>query len=99
MCASGARSPLAPTEPWDGTTGVTPASKSRSSPRSTGGETPLCPRASVLARRAIARRTSPSGNGGPTPAAWARRRFNWSASRRSRGMATPWNFPNPVETP
>ena len=24
MCASGARSPLAPTEPWHGTTGVTP---------------------------------------------------------------------------
>ena len=56
MCASGARSPLAPTEPWHGTTGVTPRLSSSHEQFERLGLMPECPAASELtaqhARRA-----------------------------------------------
>ena len=44
MCASGARSPLAPTEPLRGTTGTKPLLKRRTSASTSSTRTPECPR-------------------------------------------------------
>ena len=43
MCASGARSPDAPAEPWAGTTGIKSASSSASSMATVSGRTPEAP--------------------------------------------------------
>ena len=56
-CASGARSPLAPTEPRLGTRGCTPRLSSASSASSVSTRMPEKPFASTLARSAIAART------------------------------------------
>ena len=53
-CASGARSPLAPSEPRDGTRGCTPAASSASSSSTVSRRTPEAPVASALARSSIA---------------------------------------------
>ena len=60
-CASGARSPLAPTEPRDGTTGSTPRSRHSSSSSTSSGRAPERPFASAFARSSIAARTISSG--------------------------------------
>ena len=58
-CASGARSPDAPTDPCDGTTGWMPARRNSSSRSTISGRQPLWPCASALARSSsIARTTS-----------------------------------------
>ena len=46
MCASGARSPEAPTEPCEGTYGTSPASWTAISVSTTPSRTPEAPRAS-----------------------------------------------------
>ena len=60
-CASGARSPLAPTDPRDGTHGCTPALSSASSASSVSRRMPEKPFASTLARSAISARTAGTG--------------------------------------
>jgi hypothetical protein len=45
---------------------------------------PEKPLASTFARSAIDARTARTGSGSPTPAAWLRSRFNWSAERVAR---------------
>ncbi len=98
-CASGARSPLAPTDPRLGTRGCTrrlSSSISRSSVLRLMPENPL---ASTLARSAIDARTERSGNGSPTPAAWLRRRFSCSAPSASRGIRVSASAPKPVLMP
>jgi hypothetical protein len=80
--ASGARSPEAPTEPCDGTTGWMPSRSRSHSLSASSGRQPEWPRATVLARsRSIARTTS-RGSGSPTPTEWERSRFscNWAES-------------------
>ncbi len=98
-CASGARSPLAPTEPRAGTHGST--RRFRHSMRSSTVTTraPEKPLASAFARRSIAARTTSSGYGSPTPHAWLRRSRSWSSSASSSGMWAETNFPKPVLTP
>ena len=98
-CASGARSPLAPTDPRAGTHGSTP--RFRHSRRSSTVVTcaPEKPFASAFARSSIAARTTSSGYGSPTPHAWLRSRRSWSSSASSSGMWADTKRPNPVFTP
>ena len=60
-CASGARSPLAPTEPRLGTTGSTPRSRQASRSSTSSGRAPDRPFASAFARSTMAARTTSSG--------------------------------------
>ena len=60
-CASGARSPDAPTLPWEGTTGWIPASRNASSRSTSSGRQPEWPSASVFARRSSIARTTSRG--------------------------------------
>ena len=98
-CASGARSPLAPTEPRLGTTGSTPRFRHSISSSTSSTRAPELPFASVFARRSIAARTTSGGYGSPTPHAWLRRRRSWSSSVCSAGMDCDTNRPKPVLMP
>ena len=95
----GARSPLAPSDPREGTTGQTPAASMSTSRRTGSGRTPDVPLASAFARSRVAARTISSGNGSPTPQAWLRSRFSWSWAAWAGAMATSTKRPNPVLTP
>ena len=99
QCASGARSPLAPSEPCSGTAGVRPALSSATIVSATSGRAPEQPIESVRARSSIIARTTSVSTGGPIPAAWERTSARWSSSRRSASIATLASEPNPVETP
>ena len=70
--ASGARSPLAPSEPCSGTTGSSPAASSASIVSATIGRAPDLPIASERARRNVIARTTSRSTGGPIPAACER---------------------------
>ena len=98
-CASGARSPLAPTEPRAGTQGSTPRFRHSSSSSTVTTRAPENPFASAFARRSIAARTTSSGYGSPTPHAWLRSRRSWSSSASSSGMWADTKRPKPVLTP
>ena len=69
MWASGARSPEAPTEPCEGTTGVTPRSSIASMQSIVSGRTPEAPCARLASFSAIMSRVTATGVGSPTPAA------------------------------
>jgi hypothetical protein len=69
MCASGARSPEAPTEPWLGITGVTSRANMASSMPIVVGRTPEAPRPRLASFNAIISRTVAGRIGSPTPAA------------------------------
>ena len=97
--ASGARSPLAPSEPYSGTRGVMPALSSARIASATSGRAPEQPIASVRARSSIIARTTSGSTGGPTPAACERTSARWSSSRRSTGIVTLASEPKPVDTP
>ncbi len=83
--ASGARSPLAPTEPRPGIHGVTSASSSHRSWSMTSGRTPECPPARLAARRITMPRASARLRGGPQPTAWLRIRLRCSSSSCAPG--------------
>jgi len=99
MCARGARSPEAPTEPWSGTTGVTRRSIIAASISINSGRTPDAPIASECARRRSMARTTSRGAGGPTPALCERSRFSCSARASSGATALSFSRPKPVVTP
>ena len=99
MCASGARSPLAPTDPWHGTTGVTPRSSIATMRSSVSGFTPEWPAESEFARSAPAARTSGTASGSPVPAAWLRTKFSCSATASAGATDTFASRPKPVVTP
>ena len=67
MCASGARSPLAPTEPLRGTTGTKSFSKKRTSASTSSHVMPEAPRTRPFKRSTCAMRTSSIGIGSPMP--------------------------------
>ncbi len=69
MCASGAKSPEAPTDPWQGTTGVNPRASKASSNWTVSRRTPDAPWARLASLRAIMSRAIDAGMGWPTPAA------------------------------
>ncbi|OQB49830.1 MAG: hypothetical protein BWX98_02653 [Candidatus Aminicenantes bacterium ADurb.Bin147] len=99
MWARGARSPLAPTEPWEGMIGWSSRLRKSRSRWTTCSRTPLRPRAKLWARRRRMPRTTSAGNGPPTPMAWERIRFRWSSRTLSGSMRVFWNLPKPVLTP
>src|SRR2546422_1509604 len=99
MWASGARSPLAPREPREGTSGCTPLFSIPRSWPTTAGRTPEWPFARAFARISIEARTSSSGRGGPAPAAWLRTRFSWRRRASFLEIGTFSSWPKPVVTP
>ena len=99
QCASGARSPLAPSEPCSGTTGVRPALSSATIRWATTGRAPEKPIARVRARRSIIARTTSRSTGAPIPAACDLMSARCSSSRRPAGITTFASDPKPVETP
>ena len=98
-CASGARSPEAPTEPCTGMTGVTPRASMPSSSAISSQRTPDAPRPSDSSFNAIVSRTIGSGVGSPTPAQWERTRLRCSAAVSSGAILTLASLPKPVFTP
>ena len=74
-CASGARSPDAPTDPLDGIIGVTFALSISAMVCATIGLVPLCPRDKLAVSRSIIPRTTSLSSGSPTPAACERIMF------------------------
>jgi len=99
QCASGARSPEQPSDPYSRTTGVIRALSMAAYVRATCSRTPVRPVASVDSRsRSMARTTSVSTSG-PEPAACERIRLRCSWARSSTGMCLVASAPKPVETP
>ncbi len=99
MCASGARSPLAPSDPLAGTRGVTPAFSMSTSVCAMSGRTPEWPRANMFARMVIMARTISCARGWPTPTTHRTTRLRESC-RASAGLI--WRLasePKPVLTP
>ena len=99
MCARGARSPEAPTEPWIGTTGTTPRSSIACRSATSSQRTPEAPRPSETSFSAIISRTIGAGVGSPTPAQCERIRLRWSCAVSPAGMVTLASLPKPVLTP
>ncbi len=99
MCASGARSPEAPTEPCSGTTGVTRRSIMATSMSMTSGRTPDTPMDSECARSSSMARTTSRGVAGPTPALCERSRFSCRVRTSSGAMCVSLSLPKPVVTP
>src|SRR5437016_2410063 len=98
-CASGARSPDAPTLPCDGTRGCTRWFSMATISSGSSGRTPLVPRTSTFARNNIIARTASTDSGSPTPEAWLRIKLSCSWRARSGGIRTCASFPKPVVTP
>ena len=98
-CASGARSPDAPSEPCSGTMGMR-SRFSISIIRSTiSGRTPERPRASTWARSSSMARASGRDSGGPTAVAYDCTMSCWSRAACSGSMRTVARLPIPVVTP
>ena len=97
--AAGAKSPLAPTDPFSGTTGVAPWFKKVTRYRSVSMRTPPYPRDRSWIRKAIMARTTSSGRGFPTPAAWLMRMFSWSFCVSFLDMVRLQSAPKPVVMP
>ena len=77
QCASGARSPEQPSEPYSCTTGAMPALSSAAYVCATTGRTPVRPVASVDSRSSMSARTTSGSTSGPDPAAWLRISERW----------------------
>src|SRR5690349_16728557 len=80
MCESGARSPLAPSEPISGMAGVIPRLRYVSSRVISSGRTAEQPLARALSRAVRMARDSIAENSGPTPALWLRTRLVCSST-------------------
>ncbi len=99
MCASGARSPDAPTEPCPGITGVRPRISRASSRAMVCGCTPEAPWARLASFRASISRTIAIGVDSPTPAEWESTMFRCSVARSQASIRTLASFPKPVLMP
>jgi len=97
--ADGARSPLAPTDPFSGITGRMSRASMLSRVSTTTGRTPENPLAITLARISIAARVSSGLSDRPVPAAWDRIRLACSASSWSTLIRTWLSLPKPVVIP
>ncbi len=98
-CASGARSPLAPTEPFSGIQGMTPALNSASSVSTTSRRTPEWPRARLIILVAMTRRTTSSASSAPIPAQCDNTRLRCNSANRSGAMRVWASLPKPVLMP
>jgi hypothetical protein len=99
MCASGARSPDAPTEPFSGITGTTPLSSMASISSTVAGFTPDAPRPSEISFSAMISRTMSADSGWPMPQQCDRIRLRCSVATSSGAMRTEASFPKPVLMP
>ncbi len=81
----GQRSPLAPTDPWQGTTGWMPRFSNATNWFRTARLMPECPRTRLLIRSSIMALVMSSGKGAPTPQAWLFSRFSCSSRRSFSG--------------
>ncbi len=99
ICARGARSPDAPTEPCSGITGTTPWASIASICAQIARRTPDAPRPSDSSFSAIIRRTVRGSRPSPTPQQCDRIRLRCSVSVSSGAMRTEASLPNPVLTP
>ena len=99
ICANWAKSPLAPTDPFSGITGIISWFKKSNIWLTTTNLTPLYPFTKVRSFKIIIIRTIPLSIGCPTPAAWDRTKFNCNFLWSEELIFTWLNFPNPVVTP
>jgi len=99
VCASGAKSPDAPTEPWQGTMGIRSCSSIASSSATVCGRTPEAPCARLASFKASISRTTFPGIGSPTPAACESTILVWSRARSAASMRTLASLPKPVLMP
>ncbi len=99
MCASGARSPDAPTDPCAGTTGTSPCARHAPSASSVDQRMPLAPCARLASLSAIIRRVTGTGSGSPTPTQCDSTMLRWSVVRSWASMRTDASLPKPVFTP
>ena len=97
--ASGARSPLAPSEPCSRTSGVIPALSRASIVSTTSARAPEKPIARLRARSSTIARTTSRSTSGPIPAACERTSAVCSSAERSAGITVLASAPNPVDTP
>ncbi len=97
--ARGARSPLEPTEPCDGTSGCTPWLSMAMRVSTTSPRAPEYPQASAFALSSRIARTTSSGRSSPTPDACDSNRFRCRVAESSGEITTSANLPNPVVTP
>ena len=98
-CASGARSPDAPTEPFSGTTGSTSASSKASKASMTVRRTPDTPCARLAAFSNNISRTTGAASGWPTPAQCDSTRFDCKRARSASAMRVCASLPKPVLMP
>ena len=99
MCASGAKSPDAPRDPFSGINGTTflfNISRSNSIVESLIPETPFNNELILISITAL---TSSSGSGLPKPEAWVLMIFSWSCAESSLEIETLEREPNPVLIP
>jgi hypothetical protein len=99
QCASGARSPDAPSDPCSGTHGTTPAFNRPTNDEATSGRTPERPIANDRTRSSIIARTTSAGIGAPSPAACERISACCSSTRRAGSIDVCASAPKPVDTP
>ena len=100
MCASGARSPEAPTEPLAGIAGMMPALYSAIRVSTISGRTPEKPRARLPIFISMIRRTTASSiSSSPVPTECDRIRLRCSCSSCSSGMRVLARMPKPVLMP
>ena len=99
ICANGAKSPDAPTDPWHGTTGNSPSRNIASSSATVAGATPDAPCARLASFSAIISRTTGPGIGAPSPAACDSTMFRCNARSSPSAIRTLASFPNPVFHP
>ena len=98
-CASGARSPEAPTEPCAGTHGYSPRLISASRKRASAVLTPEKPCNRLASLSTSVRRTIASSSSGPTPALWERMMLRCRSVRCAGAMRVCASRPKPVLMP
>ena len=79
--------------------GITPRASMVSNNSSVPRETPEAPRARLASLSAIINRTTASGEGSPTPAAWDNTILRCSVARSPAAIRTLASLPKPVFTP
>ncbi len=99
MWDRGARSPEAPSEPFSGITGCTPAFSMLTRVSTSSGRTPEDPWHSALARSSSIARTASAGRGRPQPTAWLTIRLCCSRLTCSAEIRTLLSAPKPVLMP
>jgi len=86
-------------DPWEGTTGCTPAFSMATSVSRTSGEMPEPPAVRQFARATIMARTTSVPKGGPTATLRLCSAERWNCARSDGDSRTPRFAPSPVVRP